>query len=205
MLSGRSSVKSGLSKTGNLLVLNTEKCIDKTVFVFCWISVSYLYFQRFVVSLSLGFLSSVLGSFLDKCSFLIQWHRWRVANPSLYSFSQFSYPSGKRASYIILSHSPRTDCTRPCLGHRSVCEPVTWFWVGDRDADWGSGRMCVGAYSMPPGFHGLRMGWAVPQREIWCVTREGRVDAGQSKQMSAAVTRKMFYSKYFFSKTQWDV
>lgn len=61
-------MKSGLSKKGNVLVLSTEKCVGKTGFGFCSISMFYVYFHRFVVSLSRGFLSSVLGSFLGKCS-----------------------------------------------------------------------------------------------------------------------------------------
>lgn len=69
VVGGRCPMKSGLSKKGNVLVLSTEKCIGKTGFGFCSILMFYVYFQRFVVSLSRGFLSSVLGSLLGKCSY----------------------------------------------------------------------------------------------------------------------------------------
>lgn len=66
-VSGRNPMKSSLSKRGDLLFFNTEYCGGKTGFWFCQIQVFYLRFQRFVISLSLGFQSLVLSSFLGKC------------------------------------------------------------------------------------------------------------------------------------------
>lgn len=103
----------------------------------------------------LSSLSSVLGSFWDKCS--LYNGKGMAIGKSKQILYHFSYPSGKRVSYIILNHSPKGDCTRP-----------NWVgWLGV--VDWGMREdVCGGACLMPSGFCSLSMGRIVPQRKIWC-------------------------------------
>lgn len=62
--------------------------------------------------------------------------------------------------------------------------------------------MCVWACSVPPGFYSLRVGPGSFCREnLVLLAEEGRMDARQPKQMSIAVIKKMFYSKYSFQKS----
>lgn len=88
---------------------------------------------------------------------------------SKFIFYQSSHPSGKRGSYIILSHSPRADCDRPSLDHRLICEPITKRLGGDSEILVGCwGRTSVGACSVPPGFCSLIVGQGSSAEKIWC-------------------------------------
>lgn len=97
----------------------------------------------------------------------IQWHRWLLANPNLCSTNLITQM--ERVSYILLSHSPKAACTRPCLGQRSIYEPITmildgWlrYWLG------GEGGCVWGLFCCHLDCKAWEWGRVVPQRKIGC-------------------------------------
>lgn len=104
----QSPMKSGLSKKGNLLALNSEKGSDKPGFGFCWVQVFYLYFQRYLSSLylfSVFCVGFILGQVL-----LIQWQGDGYQEVQAYILPLQLSKWKKNVLDVSLNHTPKGDC-----------------------------------------------------------------------------------------------